>query len=60
MTFNEILEALEAGKEVCWSNAGYTIIKDKFNQLFVMFRSNGACFGLLPFDGSLDEYFVNE
>lgn len=51
MTLEQIKEAVQAGKTVCWVNDGYRVIRDKLGQWFVCCRRNSDCIGLTHRDG---------
>lgn len=51
MTLEQIKEAVQAGKTVCWKNDGYRVICDKHDQWFIFCRWNSDCIGLTHRDG---------
>ena len=46
MTIAEIKAAVDAGRTVHWSNAGYRVTRDRFGQYLICFDRNGSCIGL--------------
>jgi len=63
MTLKEIKAAIESGKKVYWSNASYTVIKDR-HQRYLICHDSGSCIGLTGLDGvsmngSEDDFFVS-
>ena len=46
MNLEEIKQAIEQGKKVHWSNAGYEVIKDNIGQYLIKCTSNNHCIGL--------------
>jgi hypothetical protein len=62
MTLDEIKQAVDAGKTVHWSNAGYTVIKDRNGAYFIRFH-DGNSIGLtwqdgVTLNGKPEEFFV--
>lgn len=51
MTLEEIKEAVESGKTVCWSNPGYRVVKDNLGQWFIHCTMNDHYIGLTHMDG---------
>lgn len=51
MTLAEIKKAVESGKQVCWMNGSYVVIKDRKGQWFIKCNANGHCIGLTHRDG---------
>ena len=69
MTYNEIVNAIDSGKKVCWSHIGYKVIKDSIGQYLIHCTMNGSYVGLKScfirkneFDSTFDciEMFVEE
>jgi len=61
----EIKKAVDHGKEVCWSNHGYRVIKDNIGQYFIKCLSNNYMIGLTHMDGitlngKASDFFVKE
>lgn len=55
MKLAEIIDAVEAGKTVHWSNAGYTVIKDRIGQYLIAYMpgtSRENYIGLTHRDGA--------
>lgn len=46
MNIQEIKTAVEAGKTVHWSNAGYVVTKDSIGQFHITFKQNQSSVGL--------------
>jgi len=44
MNIAEIKAAVDAGKSVYWSNAGYVVRKDILGQYLIIFEPNGSPF----------------
>lgn len=51
MTLQEIKDAIDSGKKVCWSNDMYDVIKDKLGQYLIVCSSNQHTIGLTWADG---------
>lgn len=47
MNYNEIIEALEQGQKVYWSNTGYKVFLDN-GRLYTIFTWNESMCGLQP------------
>ena len=45
MTYNEIISALEIGKNVYWKHEGYKVIQQN-GKLYEIFKYNGSMCGL--------------
>lgn len=64
MQLEQIMQAVEDGKTVCWKNEGYTVVKDRLNQWLVVYWPNGYTVGLMDRSGRLmglpEDYFVKE
>jgi hypothetical protein len=65
MTIQEIKEAVDAGKDVHWSNSAYKVIKDNLGQYFIMFIPNRHCIGLTnvagdKLNGKEEDFFIVE
>jgi hypothetical protein len=63
MTLQEIKQAVDAGKRVHWSNAGYVVTRDRLGQYLITFKKNGSTIGLTNRDGTRlngkpDEFFI--
>lgn len=52
MNTNEIKQAIEAGKQVCWAADHYKVIKDRIGQFLILCETNESCIGLTSRDGS--------
>lgn len=64
MTLQEIKEAVDAGKTVCWSNKGYKVVKGS-SQYLIKYIQNNHCIGLtwqdgVTLNGKEDEFFISE
>lgn len=64
MTLQEIKEAVDAGKTVCWGNEGYKVIKGS-SQYLIKFIPNNDCIGLtwndgVTLNGKENEFFISE
>ena len=51
MNIAEIKAAVDAGKSVYWSNAGYVVRKDILGQYLIIFEPNGSAIGLTDKSG---------
>ena len=51
MILEEIKEAVEAGKKVCWKHTGYKVIKDMMDQWMIHCIYNDSYIGLTHNDG---------
>jgi hypothetical protein len=63
MTLQEIKQAVDAGKRVHWSNAGYAVTRDRPGQYLITFKKNDSTIGLTNRDGTRlngkpDEFFI--
>jgi len=63
MTLDEIKEAVDAGKDVRWSNTLYVVLRDSVGQYLVRCTSNGCCWGLtwrdgVTMNGDEKDYFI--
>ena len=63
MTLQEIKQAVDAGKRVHWSNAGYAVTRDRLGQYLITFKKNGSTIGLtnrggIQLNGQPDEFFI--
>lgn len=52
MTLEQIKEAVEAGKTVCWANSSYQVIKDDIGQWLIHRAENDWTIGLTHQDGT--------
>lgn len=50
MTLQEIKSAISDGKKVHWSNELYDVVKDKYNQYFIICTQNKHAIGLTWID----------
>lgn len=55
----EIIEAVNAGKDVYCMGGGYKVIKDSIGQYLIKFTGNGSCVGLSGQDGTQYENVLN-
>ena len=46
MTYNEVIQAIDSGKKVCWSHIGYKVIKDSVGQYLIHCTMNDTYVGL--------------
>lgn len=66
MNLQEIKQAVDDGKIVCWASENYRVIKDRLNQWLIVCQINGYTVGLTWADGktlncnSEDEFFILE
>ena len=65
MTLQEIKNAVENGKTVCWDSEIYEVKKDKFNQWHIICSTNDSAIGLthqdqITMNGKPEEFFINE
>lgn len=65
MTVNEIKAAVDAGKQVFWSNLNYRVIKDQIGEYLIHSKCNDHYIGLTWRDGTTlngreDEFFITE
>lgn len=65
MNLTQIIQNLNAGHRVFWSNKNYEVIEDSFGQYFIKCLSNGHCIGLTWRDGKTlngkeEEFFVEK
>lgn len=62
MTLQQIKEAVDSGKNVCWMNNGYQVINGGAAGYLVRYTPNGYCFGLIHQDGTMgcneDDFFI--
>ena len=64
MNVNEIKKAVDEGKQVHWSNVGYTVIKDNIGQYLIQ-HWNGHCIGLtwadnVTLNGKEEDFYIKE
>lgn len=64
MTLQEIKQAVQQGKTVHWANEGYRVLRDKFNQWFIVFHTGNAI-GLtwqdgVTLNGKEHEFYIAE
>ena len=64
-TIDEIKAAVDKGKLVFWKTQGYEVVKDKFDNYFIIFQPNKHCIGLTNMDGNLlngniEDFFLGE
>jgi hypothetical protein len=64
MNIAEIKAAVDAGKSVHWSNAGYGVRKDILGQYLIIFEPNGSAIGLTDqsgcrLNGQEEEFFLS-
>ena len=52
MTIQEIKEAVDAGKNVCWSNERYRVTRDSLGQYNISCFDNDNCIGLHGKEGT--------
>lgn len=52
MNLEQIKEAVEAGKIVCWANSSYQVIKDDIGQWLIHRAQNDWTIGLTHQDGT--------
>jgi hypothetical protein len=65
MTLPEIKQAVLSGKTVHWCNPSYRVVRDKLDQWFIQFCSDGNMIGLTQRDdktmnGDEKEFFIKE
>lgn len=65
MTLHEIKQAVLSGKTVCWCNPSYRVVRDKLDQWFIQFCSDGNLIGLthrddVTLNGKEDEFFIHK
>lgn len=65
MTVSEIKSAVNAGKQVFWSNANYRVIKDDVGEYLIHSQCNNHYIGLTWRDGTTlngkeEEFFIYE
>lgn len=66
MNLQQIKQAVDGGKVVCWSNENYRVVHDCKNQWLIVCGLNGYTTGLTWADGvtmncnSEDEFFILE
>lgn len=63
MTVSEIKSAVDAGKQVFWSNLNYRVIKDQIGQYLIHSQCNNHYIGLTWRDGETlngkeEEFFI--
>ena len=64
MTLQEIKDAVNSGKNVCWKNEFYEVIVDKKGQWLIKCHMNGSCIGLtwsddVTLNGKESDFFIN-
>ena len=64
MNIIEIKAAVDAGKFVHWSNAGYVVRKDFLGQYLIIFEPNGSAIGLTDqsgccLNGQEEDFFLS-
>lgn len=64
MTLEEIKQAVDDGKTVCWSHSGYEVIKSIRGEYYVLCKRNNDAVGLTRQDGTLEckesDFFILE
>jgi hypothetical protein len=65
MNLNEIITAVENGQTVCWSNAGYQVIKDSKGQFLIKRLDNNYSIGLtwadnVTLNGKEKDFYILE
>ena len=65
MTLQEIKNAVDDAKIVCWSNSGYRVVKDELGQYLIVFQPNKYTIGLtwrdgITLNGKESEFFILE
>ena len=65
MTLNQIKEAVDSGKRVCWSNRSYEIVHDSVDQWLICYVATDYCIGLTHSDGVTmngreDQFFIDD
>lgn len=65
MTVEEIKQAVNEGKKVYWANTAYEVVKDKYNQWFIVCTLNDDAIGLtwrdgIHLNGDESEFFIGD
>lgn len=63
MTLEEIKQAVNDGKTVCWVHTGYVVVQDGIGQWFIECRSNNDYIGLtwqdgVTLNGEEEDFFI--
>jgi hypothetical protein len=64
MNLNEIKQAVNNGINVYWKNKGYRVIKDKCNQILIVYYPNNHAIGLtwtdgITLNGKEEDFFID-
>lgn len=51
MTLEQIKQAVDAGRRVCWASLAYEVIRDSLGRYLIRCTINGDCIGLTHRDG---------
>lgn len=65
MNLQQIKDAVESGKVVCWSSPAYVVAKDATGQWLIVCLHNGSAIGLtwrdgVTLNGKTEEFFIRE